>query len=606
VKTLLALLLVLWLPFSDSWAQPQPDHERMRWIQRAARTLRAGQEFGDRGRLRALAAKTDEEIVDHFLAQPEFGDAVLDFNLQFLGFRRERLRKPSGELNHLIYENPSAISSAIEVLKGGDFFKILDFDQPMYHGQLTRPEKLEDGDDALSDEQLRARHFRKIQKELRALIRKLNTNPGLPFDQMCLDYLKIVDGGETYNRLGMQPLFTDISTNTNMWIGILFTACTSSVKPANLDVVQELRKLVATNTRLERALKAFDPARYSTKNLKDVKALDLAALGMAPKWHLFGNYPRQALMNSSTNYNRRRGAYILDRFFCDDLTPVRVEIPNEHGRGAHGSEPACMACHYKLDPMAGFFRDYGYLFSNFAGEPRIRFDDNASGDLPRYQEAWRAPANSGREWEVGYIRSTTRPHLNVYGSTLEDLFGIIRKEPEVKRCMVKRMLEYYIGNKQTFDAGYLDHLTAKFTQLASVNSSSAFKELTKIILLSRGFRETDRLADQCYDFAPGYNPAGKPPCNVAHLFQKNCVLCHSSADQYPYLDFSSWIALPDGTLNFRHQDATGVQQPTRVTFGKINDRLTTENSAKRMPLGRHMDALEREVLFKWVDKVLNP
>ncbi len=81
-----------------------------------------------------------------------------------------------------------------------------------------------------------------------------------------------------------------------------------------------------------------------------------------------------ALANSSTNYNRKRAAYVLKRFFCDDLNPVGFEDPAEHIGGAHGSQTSCYACHYKLDPMAGFFRNHGALvwrFLELAGH-RIR------------------------------------------------------------------------------------------------------------------------------------------------------------------------------------------------------------------------------------------
>ncbi len=98
------------------------------------------------------------------------------------------------------------------------------------------------------------------------------------------------------------------------------------------------------------------------------------------------------LPNSSTNGNRKRAAYVLKRFFCDDLNPLGTlapDHPNPDDR--HASDPSCQACHYKLDPMAGFFRNHGVIGLDFANTGSISFDDGVSRNLDEYTEAWRDP-----------------------------------------------------------------------------------------------------------------------------------------------------------------------------------------------------------------------
>ena len=181
-------------------------------------------------------------------------------------------------------------------------------------------------------------------------------------------------------------------------------------------------------------------------------------------WIAFGFEQGTALANSSTNYNRKRAAYVLKRFFCDDLNPVGFEAPEEHVRGAHGSDTSCYSCHYKLDPMAGFFRNRGALFGDASDFARYRVRRSGERRPQTYQSAWRAPEGTGRTWNVGYIRSPRWKEQNSYGESIADLSRIIRNAPEAKRCLMKRLTEYAVGDNQTIDGAYLDDLTEAFRE----------------------------------------------------------------------------------------------------------------------------------------------
>src|SRR5205823_4113020 len=82
----------------------------------------------------------------------------------------------------------------------------------------------------------------------------------------------------------------------------------------------------------------------------------------------------------------------------------------------------------------------------------------AGEELAKYLNTWRAPAGAGHEWNVGYVRSTTKTNANFYASTLPELYGFMEKAPEVKACAARRMAEYFIGKNQVFDGGWLASL----------------------------------------------------------------------------------------------------------------------------------------------------
>ncbi len=580
----------------------QGQFERMRWLDKAARELRGGRGLTDDCLTLDLLKKTDGEIVDYLLAQPEFADTALDFNLHFLGFRRDYVRETSGEINPSIFDFPSALNSAREVLRGGDFFKLLEFEQPLFLPPLRTAFPKSPGDELLPPEENRQKHFAQIQAGLQAQIQFLRAHPDTTVETACSNFLNETREGWQWGDTGMYIPLMDIAFKSNIWYGKLIEHCVGPFRPNHIDFVKELEELHALNARIIAAFAKLEPKVYTTKSLNDIQSIDVNALGLAPGWHMFGTTHRLALQNSSTNFNRKRAAYVLSRFFCDDLTPINVEASGSHSEDRHASEASCMACHYKLDPMAGYFRDFGILFASYKGGEKIRFDDNAGITSKDYQRAW---AGKGRVWNVGFIRSSTREDLNVYGEGIEDLFRTIRTEPEVKRCMVKRMFEFFVNDSQAVDAGYVEHLTEQFIKQAKVNSTEAFKQTAKEIVLARSFRESNPDPEQCYDYAPGYNPEGRPPCKVAFILEKNCASCHDGTHEHPYLDLTSWKKFPDGKYGFVHVDKNGASKDRLETFEKIMDRLSSENPRRRMPLRRHMDPLHREVLYKWANGILN-
>jgi len=73
----------------------ETDWEKQYWISKVSRKLLAGAEPDPETRA-AMAGRSREDIVQTLLADPRFGDTVLDFNLYFLGFKRDSVRDDTG------------------------------------------------------------------------------------------------------------------------------------------------------------------------------------------------------------------------------------------------------------------------------------------------------------------------------------------------------------------------------------------------------------------------------------------------------------------------------------------------------------------------------
>jgi len=226
---------------------------------------------------------------------------------------------------------------------------------------------------------------------------------------------------------------SDMMRRSNYWFGFERKCYNFASKrtAANRQALKvSIEVMPARFVEMNSLLAQLEPRNYMPKSIRELKTLDAAA------WHVDisrVNMKRfwDALPNSSTNMNRKRASYILKRFYCDDLTPVSVEQPAQHASGnRHADDPGCQSCHYKLDPMAGFFRNHGYKGIDFtkgnfgssstsSSEKYIYFDDTASAKLSEYVKNWRSSDDPNR-LNIGYIRSLEHPELNDYSENSEN------------------------------------------------------------------------------------------------------------------------------------------------------------------------------------------
>jgi hypothetical protein len=584
------------------------EHWKKRWwLEKTVRVLRGGESLSDADQPDRWMDLSKEEIVDRLLADPRFGDFGLEFNLHFLGFRPDRIKYESGYA-WIAFNFPSALHSAVQLTKGEDYFTLMDLEQKYFPPPASvpaaqnQPRPPNFDQEAAFDERVAA-----IYKSYSELISELQTNPTFGVPEACKKGLENGLGFNAYFDLGIDFDFVFSVVNSFEWLGKVQSVCSrNSDKYSKEEFIKDLLMVDQKNRALFPQVRNVIETRYRPKTLLDIQSIDVKSFGVKEKYISYGGLQKSKLLNSSTNYNRKRAAYILKRYFCDDLNPVGVEDPKEHtGGDAHGTQPSCMACHYKLDPMAGFFRYNGFQFRDLFGASNIFFDDGASMPMEEYTKAWKAPADSGREWNVGYIRSANKPELNTYGSTLSDLHKILREAPEVKRCITKRMFEFLNLEGQSQDAGYISYLANEFTEKSKENSSAAFRWMVKQIVLGKTFDQQNPEPKECYDFAPGQNPNGRPPCRVAHILEKNCVSCHSTVYDNGNLALGYWIQLADGSYNFEHQKSDGSQYPMQITMQKIVDRLNASDPKFRMPKDKHMSSQERQELFLWAQEMMN-
>lgn len=576
-----------------------PYWQKRWWLEKTVRVMRGGRGLLPNEDVEALMKLSEEEILAKLLQDPRFGNMALDFNLFFLGFKPDSVRIENP--GDAAYDFPAAISSAKAVLENGDYFTLFDLNHPFHLSPLMLYSRTDEEKGIPEDELLRIRGARFVA-DLDAILLFAKTDPTATVANVCQ---KGLEHFRSSYILSLSSFTLSITLQiSDGWYGHLFNLCQKPELRTVPELVESLEKIQGINRKLAAALPAFAANIYKPQSALGIQALEMPEGILSKGWISYGVNQRFGLLNSSTNLNRKRSAYMLKRYFCDDLNPVGVENPKEHTGGKHGSQTSCYSCHYKLDPMAGFFRNYGIIFTDFTGRKEIVFDDQAKVELATYLVNWKNPAGSSREWNVGYIRSIKQEEQNDYGDSLADLHALLRRAPEVKRCVVKRLFQYMNSDDQTIDGGYLDYLSEQLTIRGKENSSEAFRWVVGQIALGQTFRNPDPVPTDCYDYKPGHQPGNSPPCRVAHILQKNCTSCHSSVYGSGNLDLSGWMAGPDGKKTFPHEEK-GEQLPLHTTLEKISHRLSASDPALRMPLLRDMPSQERQELYLWAQEQLS-
>lgn len=536
--------------------------DKQRWISRASKSLR-NNKIISRAELSLLNDKSKEEIVQYLLSDPAFADTMLDFNLYFLGFKN--VANPR--------DFPQAIKSAQEAFAGTDFDRILSFEGPLYPAVIE------------TDVEYGSTEWDQVKLQDKAETKNLlNIAKNGSFDSLC------EAAGELQSA---EPKAIKLGTILGLSSDTLQSACFTGNFNDLETIVAELEK------KLQSIDKRYEKARdFLARNIRfDGSVMSYKELPAIGPWQgkrgKFGRSFWRHLTNSSTNYNRKRSAYILDRYFCDDLTPLNVSNPGSHSEEAHASSPACQACHYKLDPMAGFFRDLGVSGVSFADSEHLIFDDEAtvSGSAKEeYLASWKS-ANGKRKWNVGYIQSASSERYNRYGESLSDLENIIKTSKQSQVCLTKRIAHYFLGEEQSFDGAWIESLAEQFTQAA--NSSVAVKNIVTSLILSNTFAVTNGDPKICYDFSSSSQNTGVP-CQVASLISRNCASCHGDSFAAGGLNLNQWVG-----SSFQHVKA-GVQQTPVDTFNEMINRINSTDPSYRMPLGAHMSPSDRAALYHWL------
>jgi hypothetical protein len=260
--------------------------------------------------------------------------------------------------------------------------------------------------------------------------------------------------------------------------------------------------------------------------------------------------------------------------------------------------------------MAGFFRDIGLLGVNFkeANTSFHVFDDNAfvaGEDLTKYYGTWS---------KTGFIRSSLDDGVNDLIATedvnrVQKMFEIVRRAPEAKSCLTRRLAEYVLGEDQSFDGRWLKSFESRLED--SSTSGLAIKSVLSDLVLSNTFKVADPASDQCYDYLTEQSEGESIPCEVSFIVEKNCAAsCHKSASSdNGQLSLSEWVpAAIDGTdstnplvRSFKHLDENGAQRSKKDTFTSILDRINSSDPDRAMPLAKEMPSVEKVRLFNWLE-----
>jgi hypothetical protein len=128
-----------------------------------------------------------------------FGDAMLDFNLIFLGFKSDH-PKDGSAYDRAVFDFPNAVAATQALLTGGDYFKLFDLEGP-YNMAPLRTEAPEEpprpGDMGLSPAQLRRKAMREIEAVFADAGAFANAKPAPPLSVLCNKVEALADSGQT-------------------------------------------------------------------------------------------------------------------------------------------------------------------------------------------------------------------------------------------------------------------------------------------------------------------------------------------------------------------------------------------------------------------------
>lgn len=170
---------------------------------------------------------------------------------------------------------------------------------------------------------------------------------------------------------------------------------------------------------------------------------------------------------SATSSPVRRGAFVLEQLLCEDLQPppdVNMDLPEQGAGGgttirdrleAHWTDPACAACHTRIDPIGFSFEHFGAL-----GERRETWEDGTPIDATGSLE-------EGGSW-----------------SDAHGMLDVLASSERARECYAQRWFEYAVGRP----ARLADACTLGLVQERFVGSGGDMRGLIADIASSDAMR----------------------------------------------------------------------------------------------------------------------
>ena len=183
--------------------------------------------------------------------------------------------------------------------------------------------------------------------------------------------------------------------------------------------------------------------------------------------------------DTNSNQNRKRSNVVFQTFLCETLSAADIpDIPALKSRtdlkaeaqdllaagDPHGSDPNCIGCHYRLDPMARFFDSWR---PPYPGSLLAVYDpqQKASGTLVERNADGSIRRSSGQ------------------GDT--DLASLLSTSPNVHACIAKKVWEFVQGTGVRLDPVFGAELVDIYRHtdsLRSVVAAAATNSLRKFRL----------------------------------------------------------------------------------------------------------------------------
>jgi hypothetical protein len=578
----------------DGNESAQTELDKADWLEKTAKVLRDGDGLGPDDDVAALMAMSKSDVVDLWMKDPRFGDTVLAFNLYFLGRSVDQVKtaNPAGGVSYapIAFEFPQTLAAAKAVIEDGNYYELFNGTPP----EFTLLPKL----DLPPDNE---------RETVLAMMDEAIASVGAARATAC----------STFNQAGLRATKRLRVLGSNLWMQIRKTwfapqpgfPLSVDCEPGSTVTTEALTtSMRAVRTAIEgiwKSAEARQAPKDVVKSVHDFSTISLDSQGLPPLVKPLGQTFFTTLPASSTNFHRKRAAYMLKTYFCDDLTPL--ELPATEGDGGsdvHASNPNCQSCHYRLDPIGALFRDIGGAGVDFTGKDAIVFDDNimfSGAAHDQYLGQWR---NADGSYRAGYwiIGNDGRPKrdpawTDADGDKLPGFWNFVRRSKVVKSCLVRRLSEYVLGPKQVYDREWLAQISSSLKD--GPNSGAAFKQVFKSLVLSKTFSVHNPEQGTCYD-VPADAPAERAPCAIAHVVSSQCAGCHDSTAGFGHLDFTKWVDVGGGVYSWPHLGEDGAQLPRAESLERIKDRITNPNLTLRMPKARAMPAEDFTTLRDWL------
>jgi hypothetical protein len=581
---------------TDEGAAFATEFDKVEWLEKAAKMLRNGDGLGPDDDVHALSAMSKSEVVDLWMKDPRFGDAVLAFNLYYLGRGIDQVKTPRAEggfnYDSRIFEFPQAVMAAKSVLEGGNYFSL-------YEGN---PSFIAPSNPALAPTAAEDSERARVLADMDAAIARVEVDRASACEQFTQA------GFQATNRLRLIG-FAPATEVRQTWL-VKHPLYPRSVDCDGATSASDLAaSMRSVRTAIEEIWKRAGAPRSlaPVQSLTDLPEIPVAAPGLPPLVRPLGAAFFTTLPSSSTNFHRKRAAYMLKTYFCDDMTPLELPAtdPGDGGTSdVHASNPNCQSCHYRLDPMGALFRDIGTAGRDFIGQNKVKFDDGitfSGAAYDHYLSQWRNPDGSFRAgyWVLGRDGKPQRElgWTDADGDRIDGLWSYLRRSTVVKACMVRKLAEYVLGPKQVYDREWLAQISADLED--GPHSAESFKTVVKSLLLSKTFATHDPEKGVCYDIPDNASP-NRSPCAIAHVVGGQCSNCHSDVAGPGHLDFTQWVDVGGGVFSWPHQDDAGQQLPPKESYRRMLERITSPDRAIRMPLLRAMPSEDFVTFREWL------